>query len=173
AFDGGPEFVVDEKVNRQFHSKLAVICSKSSGSKVAGQIDLPRPTWRLAQYRIDAFGGLDMLRSPMKRIVAGAFLAWAVCVRAADGEFEMIKRDVEGLKKRVAALEEENAKLKREATFERVVVKKELIVSDTGSPWEMGYEAHQIPRGIYARSLFDGPGGLWVRSRLIKGEIDD
>src|SRR5438034_11341404 len=50
---------------------------------------------------------------------------------------------------------------------------RELIVSDTGQPWEKGYEAHQIPRGIYARSLWDGPGGLWVRSRLIKGEIDD
>jgi hypothetical protein len=52
-------------------------------------------------------------------------------------------------------------------------VRKELIVSDTGQPWEKGFEAHQIPRGVYARSLFDGPGGLWVRSRLIKGEIDD
>ena len=29
------------------------------------------------------------------------------------------------------------------------------------------------PAGLYARSLGDGPGGLWVRSRLIKGEIDD
>jgi hypothetical protein len=56
---------------------------------------------------------------------------------------------------------------------ERLIVRKELIVSDTGQPWEEGYESHQIPRGIYARSLGDGPGGLWVRSRLIKGEIDD
>jgi hypothetical protein len=56
---------------------------------------------------------------------------------------------------------------------DRLIVRKELIVSDTGEPWEQGFEAHQIPRGIYARSLFDGPGGLWVRSRLIKGEIDD
>jgi hypothetical protein len=40
-------------------------------------------------------------------------------------------------------------------------------------PWEKGFEAHQIPRGIYARSLWNGPGGLWVRSRLIKGEVDD
>lgn len=50
---------------------------------------------------------------------------------------------------------------------------KELIVSDTSAPWEKGFEAHQIPRGLYARWLWDGPGGLWVRSRLIKGEIDD
>lgn len=61
----------------------------------------------------------------------------------------------------------------KELTVERLIVTKELIVSDTGVPWEKGFEAHQIPRGIYARSLWDGPGGLWVRSRLIKGEIDD
>ncbi|MCE9526525.1 MAG: hypothetical protein K8R36_10770 [Planctomycetales bacterium] len=61
----------------------------------------------------------------------------------------------------------------RELEVDRLIVRKELIVSDTGEPWEKGYEAHQIPRGIYARALHDGPGGLWVRSRLIKGEIDD
>ena len=61
----------------------------------------------------------------------------------------------------------------KELEVDRLIVRKELIVSDTGQPWEQGYEAHQIPRGIYARSLWDGPGGLWVRSRLIKGEIDD
>jgi hypothetical protein len=56
---------------------------------------------------------------------------------------------------------------------DRLIVRKKLIVSDTGQPWEKGFEAQQIPRGIYARALHDGPGGLWVRSRLIKGEIDD
>src|SRR5919112_566355 len=56
---------------------------------------------------------------------------------------------------------------------DRLIVRKELIVSDTGQPWEKGFEEHQIPRGIYARSVGDGVGGLWVRSRLIKGEIDD
>src|SRR6185295_20119661 len=62
----------------------------------------------------------------------------------------------------------------KELTVERLIVKKELIVSDTGEPWEKGFEAHQIARGIYARSVTDGAvGGLWVRSRLIKGEIDD
>lgn len=61
----------------------------------------------------------------------------------------------------------------RELDVDRLIVRKELIVSDTGLPWEKGFEAHQIPRGIYARSLGNGPGGLWVRSRLIKGEIDD
>ena len=61
----------------------------------------------------------------------------------------------------------------KELDVDRLIVRKELIVSDTGVPWEKGYEAHQIPRGVYARSLGDGPGGLWVRSRLIKGEIDD
>src|SRR6185369_7786818 len=101
----------------------------------------------------------------------GSAISNVLC--AADPDVERIKQELDSLKKRVTVLEEENAKLKREATFERVVIKKELIVSDTGSPWEVGYETHQIPRGIYARSLFDGPGGLWVRSRLIKGEIDD
>src|SRR5262245_52045090 len=56
---------------------------------------------------------------------------------------------------------------------DRLIVRKELIVSDTGEPWEKGFEAHQIPRGIYARPVGNGVGGLWVRSRLIKGEIDD
>lgn len=61
----------------------------------------------------------------------------------------------------------------RQLEVDRLIVRQELIVSDTGQPWEAGYEAHQIPRGVYARSLWQGPGGLWVRSRLIKGEIDD
>jgi hypothetical protein len=56
---------------------------------------------------------------------------------------------------------------------DRLIVREELIVSDTGKPWEQGFEEHQLPRGIYARALGKGPGGLWVRSRLIKGEIDD
>jgi len=61
----------------------------------------------------------------------------------------------------------------KELEVDRLVVRQELIVSDTGQPWEQGYEAQQIPRGVYARALHDGPGGLWVRSRLIKGELDD
>lgn len=56
---------------------------------------------------------------------------------------------------------------------DRLIVRHELIVSDTGQPWEAGYEEQQIPRGIYARSVGEDVGGLWVRSRLIKGEIDD
>lgn len=56
---------------------------------------------------------------------------------------------------------------------DRLIVRRELIVSDTGQPWEDGYEEQQIPRGLYARSLGLPPAGLWVRSRLIKGEIDD
>jgi hypothetical protein len=61
----------------------------------------------------------------------------------------------------------------KELDVDRLIVRKELIVSDTGTPWEKGYEEHQIPRGIYARSVGEGTGGLWVRSRLIKGEVDD
>jgi len=94
-------------------------------------------------------------------------------IASADEAFDALKRDVEALTKRVTALEQENARFKQEATFERLIVKKELIVSDTGLPWEAGFEKHQIARGIYAKSLYEGVGGLWVRSRLIKGEIDD
>src|SRR4051812_46618279 len=61
----------------------------------------------------------------------------------------------------------------KELDVERLIVRKELIVSDTGQAWEKGFEAHQIPRGIYAKPVGGGVGGLWVRSRLIKGEIDD
>lgn len=56
---------------------------------------------------------------------------------------------------------------------DRLIVRKELIVSDTGAPWEKGFEAHEIPRGVYARTPREGSTGLWVRGRLIKGEIDD
>src|SRR5438874_7312811 len=90
----------------------------------------------------------------MRRVVAILLVvAVTATIRAADGDIEIIKAELQQLKKRIAALEEENAKFKRQATFERVVVKKELIVSDTGGPWEVGYETQQIPRGIYARSL--------------------
>lgn len=62
----------------------------------------------------------------------------------------------------------------KELVVDRLIVRNELIVSDTGQPWEAGFESQQIPRGLYARSVTDdGVGGLWVRSRLIKGEIDD
>lgn len=60
-----------------------------------------------------------------------------------------------------------------ELEVDRLVVRDELIVSDTGQPWEPGYEKHEIARGIYAKSVGKGVGGLWVRSRLIKGEVDD
>jgi len=110
----------------------------------------------------------------MKSIILllSAFLLFACAVSAAEN-LDAIKREIEELRKRVTGLEEQNSKLKKEIEVDRLVVKRELIVSDTGQPWEKGFEAHQIPRGIYARSLWDGPGGLWVRSRLIKGEIDD
>lgn len=62
----------------------------------------------------------------------------------------------------------------RELEVDRLIVRRELIVSDTGKPWEKGFEEQQIPRGIYACSVTEeAVGGLWVRSRLIKGEIDD
>jgi hypothetical protein len=101
---------------------------------------------------------------------ACVFFAFSV---HADESFDTLKREIDGLKRRVTALEADNRSLKKQTEVERLIVKKELIVSDTGVPWEKGFETQQIPRGIYARSLWDGPGGLWVRSRLIKGEIDD
>lgn len=88
-------------------------------------------------------------------------------------ELSDLSREMKQLQRRVSILEEENQKLKKQLDVERLVVRKELIVSDTGEPWEKDYEKHQIPRGLYARSLFDGPGGLWIRSRLIKAEVDD
>lgn len=91
----------------------------------------------------------------------------------ADPAIESLRLEMETLKKRVTVLEQDNLRLKRELEVDRLVVRKELIVSDTGKAWEKGFEAQQLPRGIYARALHDGPGGLWVRSRLIKGEIDD
>ena len=110
----------------------------------------------------------------MKTIILllSPFLLFADDV-SADENLDALKRDVEALKKRVTALEEDNTKLKKQIDVERLIVRKELIVSDTGQPWEKGFEAHQIPRGIYARPVGEGVGGLWVRSRLIKGEIDD
>jgi hypothetical protein len=60
-----------------------------------------------------------------------------------------------------------------ELVVDRLVVRKELIVSDTGEPWEKGFERHQIARGIYARSQGTGAAGLWVRGRLIQTELDD
>src|SRR5262245_29601275 len=93
---------------------------------------------------------------------------------AAEEGIDGLRRDIDALKKRVATLEEDNARLRKQIDVERLIVRKELIVSDTGQPWEKGFEAHQIPRGIYAKSVTEGSvGGLWVRSRLIKGEIDD
>src|SRR5882762_3316918 len=113
-------------------------------------------------------------RTNMKSIILplSACLLFARTV-SADENLDALKREVEELKKRVTGLEEQNSKLKKEVEVDRLIVRKELIVSDTGLPWEKGFETQQIPRGIYARSLWDGPGGLWVRSRLIKGEIDD
>src|SRR5688572_3124002 len=107
-----------------------------------------------------------------KTLIVAAATLLSTAVRA-DDTLASIKQQLEALQRRVTALEKENAALKGTLEVERLIVRKELIVSDTGKPWEEGFEARQIPRGIYARSLWDGPGGLWVRSRLIKGEIDD
>ena len=105
-------------------------------------------------------------------LLTSAIMLFA-CSVSAEEMLDAIKREIQELKSRVAALEADNSKLKQQIEVDRLIVRKELIVSDTGRAWEQGFEAQQLPRGIYARSLGDGPGGLWVRSRLIKGEIDD
>jgi len=81
---------------------------------------------------------------------------------------------------RLAPLSAEAQEPAREIVVDRLVVRKELIVSDTGQPWEAGFEQHEIPRGIVAKSLQRGSNGrdagtagLWVRGRLIKSDIDD
>jgi hypothetical protein len=63
----------------------------------------------------------------------------------------------------------------KELVVDRLIVRRELIVSDTGDIWEKGFEKQQIPRGLYAKATGGGVGaaGLWVRGRLIKTEIDD
>ncbi|MSR66676.1 MAG: hypothetical protein EXS24_04815 [Pedosphaera sp.] len=110
----------------------------------------------------------------MKTIIPLLLLALLFARAAsADDGIEGLKREIEMLKRRIVALEENDQKQKKQIEVDRLIVKKELIVSDTGQPWEKGFEAHQIPRGIYARPVGEGVGGLWVRSRLIKGEIDD
>jgi hypothetical protein len=68
-----------------------------------------------------------------------------------------------------------SAKPLKELIVDRLIVRNELIVSDTGKPWDDGFEKQMIPRGMVARSLVGGPraAGIWVRGRLIKAEIDD
>ena len=119
---------------------------------------------------------LHRTRTParMKRMfLLTSAMMLVACSVSAEERLDAIEREVQELKRRVAALEADNGKLKQQIEVDRLIVRKELIVSDTGRAWEQGFEAQQLPRGIYARSLWDGPGGLWVRSRLIKGEIDD
>ncbi len=41
----------------------------------------------------------------------------------------------------------------RELTVDRLIVREELVVSDTGEPWEKGFEQHQIPRGAVIRQM--------------------
>lgn len=71
------------------------------------------------------------------------------------------------------ALAEETRQVMPELVVDRLIVRSELIVSDTEKPWEDGFEKQQIARGVVARSLGTGTAGVWVRSRLIKTEIDD
>ncbi len=112
--------------------------------------------------------------SPMKNVALILFPALFAGVLKADEPWAAVMREIDALKARVTSLEAENAKLKKEIDVERLIVRREFIVSDTGEPWEKGYEKHEIARGLYAKPVGGkGVGGLWVRSRLIKGELDD
>ena len=57
------------------------------------------------------------------------------CAVSADENLDTLKREIEEVKRRVTALEEDNSKLKKQIDVERLIVRKELIVSDTGLPW--------------------------------------
>ena len=59
----------------------------------------------------------------------------------------------------------------RDLEIDRLIVRKELIVSDTGAPWEKGFEAHQIPRGIYARSLGVNINAWWGAALILIGGV--
>jgi hypothetical protein len=129
----------------------------------------------LKKFRFPArrFKSQSLCRSFIMKILWPIPACCLLLFTAFAQDLDAIQREIDKLKRRVTSLEQENAKLKNQLEVERLIVKKELIVSDTGAPWEKGFEAQQIPRGIYAKSLALGTAGLWVRSRLIKGEIDD
>lgn len=135
------------------------------------------PPWHLTSRANPPRRGQAPSVSPRARMkthqlvtLMALFLARPGC---AEEAIDLIKQELAELKQRVAALESQNSQLRKQLEVDRLVVRKELVVSDTGLPWEAGFETQQIPRGLYARPLGDGPAGLWVRSRLIKGEIDD
>src|SRR5262245_57699878 len=71
------------------------------------------------------------------------------------------------------AVAQQSPKALDELVVDQLIVRKQLIVSDTGRAWEDGFEKQQIARGIVAGSVGTGTAGLWVRGRLIKTEIDD
>jgi len=119
-------------------------------------------------------GAATKYEHPNMKTLLVLFCSLSAFSALADVTLDALKQELEALKKRVTALEEDNSKLRKQIDVERLIVRKELIVSDSGEPWEKGFEAQQIARGIYAKSVTDrSVGGLWVRSRLIKGEIDD
>jgi hypothetical protein len=106
-------------------------------------------------------------------LCAAALAALMPQTPARKDDLAELRNEILALKARVVALESASELLTKQMEVDRLIVRKELIVSDTGLPWEAGYEEQQIPRGLYARSLYEGAGGLWVRSRLIKCEVDD
>ncbi len=69
----------------------------------------------------------------MKRTFLFLFVSLlSVRAASADGALDELKRELEALKRRVVTLEENNAKLRKQIDVERLIVRKELVVSDTG-----------------------------------------
>ena len=57
---------------------------------------------------------------------------------------------------------------------DRLVVRKELIVSDTGEPWEKGFEAQQVPRGERCRfCAADADVDDGVAEQALRGQAAD
>ncbi len=111
---------------------------------------------------------------PDRVLLLGTVLLLLASLVTADDDLVMLRTQLQQLQTRIEALEQANQALHQQLTVDRLLVKQELIISDTGQPWEQGFETQEIPRGFYARSQWDGgSAGLWVRSRLIKGELDD
>ena len=75
--------------------------------------------------------------------VGSGLLIWvgiATSSLAAEDDLAALRKELDALRQRVATLEAERTQSRQRLEVERLVVRKELIVSDTGRPWEVGYE---------------------------------
>ena len=88
------------------------------------------------------------------------------CAVSADENLDALKREIEELKKRVTGLEEQNSKLKEQIAADRLIVRKELIVSDCRTAKRNLRRTGVAPVSIFKNS-FAGQeiGCLKVRDR--------